>query len=54
MNTYRELYFFLFRAVEKAQRALEQQDCALAEELLIHAQQTAEDAVLSEEFESEE
>lgn len=52
MRTYRELYFHMFRASEKALRALERQDFGAARSILLAAQRCAEDAVLSEGFQA--
>lgn len=50
MDTYRELYFHLFRATEAALQALEQQNFGTAQEILIQAQQLSEESVLSDSF----
>ena len=53
MTTYRELYFYLFRATERARQALEQQNIGIAVNILIETQKTAEDAVLSDDFQTD-
>ena len=53
MTTYRELYFYLFRATEQARQALEQQNIGIAVNILIEAQKAAEDAVLSDDFQTD-
>lgn len=46
MSIYRELYFYLFAALADAVDLLERGDAAGARQLLISAQQTAEERVL--------
>ena len=46
MDHYKEMYLALFRAVERAIAALDQERPALARTLLIQAQQAAEEAYL--------
>jgi len=46
MTSYKDLYFYLFRALAQATEHLEQGNIILACECLIHAQQTAEEACL--------
>ena len=53
MTTYRELYFYLFRATEQARQALVQQNIGMAANILIEAQKAAEEAVLSDNFQTD-
>ncbi len=46
MSIYRKLYFYLFAALADAVDLLERGDAAGARQLLISAQQTAEERVL--------
>ena len=52
METYQELYFYLFRTTELALEAINKQNFGLAQEILIQGQQTAEESVLSDAFQS--
>ena len=47
MELYRELYFQMMRASEKALRELEQQNYGTARRILISAQQEAEERYLN-------
>lgn len=47
MNLYKDLYFSMVRASEKALRELEQQNFGNAQRILIAAQQEAEEAYLN-------
>ena len=49
MNLYRDLYYKLFAATADAIEALEKQDIRLARQILIAAEQAAEEAVISED-----
>ena len=53
MVTYRDLYFHLFRASERAIRAIERQDYDAAKAALVTAQRQAEDAILISGFPEE-
>jgi len=50
MNTYRELYYFLFRTTDDALIALDEANYGQARQILIAAQQQAENAFLDENF----
>ena len=52
MDTYRELYYHLFRVNENALRALERSDVSAAHRILAAGQREAEEAVLSDSFQS--
>ena len=49
MEPYKSLYYKLFAAMADAVEALERMDFGTAREILIEAQQMAEEAVLSQE-----
>ena len=53
MNLYRDLYYKLFAATADAIEALEKQDTQLARQILIAAEQAAEEAVIAEDTASE-
>ena len=48
MDLYKELYFQMVRASEKALRELEQQNFGVARSILISAQQATEEGYLNE------
>ena len=50
MVTYRDLYYMLFGALSKAEELLEKEEGQKALEVLIAAQQKAEELVLEEEL----
>lgn len=52
MDTYRELYYHLFHVNENALRALERSDVSAAHRILAAGQQEAEEAILSDSFQS--
>lgn len=52
MDTYRELYYHLFHVNETALRALERSDVSGAVRILSAGQREAEEAVLSDSFQS--
>ena len=52
MDTYRELYYHLFHVNENALRALERSDVSGAVRILSTGQREAEEAVLSDSFQS--
>ena len=54
MNEYENPYFIMIRASEAALRAMEKNNFGQAQEILICAQQQAEDAVLSYSESNEE
>jgi hypothetical protein len=49
MDLYRELYFRMVRASEKALRELERQNYGAAQDVLIAAQQEAEELFINQE-----
>ena len=49
MDLYRDLYFYMLRASEKALRELERQNYGTAQEILISAQQAAEERFLNQD-----
>ena len=50
MKTYRDLYYMLFGALSEAAELLEKEEGQKALEVLVDAQQKAEDIVLEEEL----
>ena len=50
METYQELYFYLFGVTEDALRALACQNIGVARDILIKGQREAEESILSEHF----
>ncbi len=49
MSQYKQVYLHLFNAVTDAIAALQEQNYGQAQQLLIRAQQEAEESILSEE-----
>ena len=49
METYRKAYLIMMNGAEDALRAMDRRECRLARELLIEAQQRAEECFLSAE-----